>query len=157
MMKTRNTLAAFLIIGTMLVSMICPSALHAAEIDVFYDDFDGDALNSDKWLVAGCRGEAVGATCITEPCGNSDMSGWQTTAVRDGDEYIINGEKIFCTNIGAADFYLVYAKTAETIDISKGYGASMFLIAQSVSGCIALSISVPREVSEYSTLGGISG
>lgn len=52
MMKTRNTLAAFLIIGTMLVSMICPSALHAAEIDVFYDDFDGDALNSDKWLVA---------------------------------------------------------------------------------------------------------
>lgn len=88
----------------------------------------------NKWLPAGCDGTAVGATCITEPCGNSDMSGWQTSAVRDGDDYIINGEKIFCTNIGAADFYLVNAKTADAIDISKGFGASMFFVEKGTPG-----------------------
>lgn len=51
-MKARNALAAVLIIGTMFVSMIFPSALYAAETDVFFDDFDGDALNTDTWLVA---------------------------------------------------------------------------------------------------------
>ena len=63
------------------------------------------------------------------------------------------------TAIYADRFYLLlrFATSCRCLDSRSRSIASMFLIAQSVSGCIALSISVPREVSEYSTLGGISG
>ena len=54
--------------------------------------------------------------------------------LRHDIDFCSNRSKIFCTNIGAADFYLVNAKTAETIDISKGYGASMFLIEKGTPG-----------------------
>ena len=49
--------------------------------------------------------------CLTEPDAGSDVSGMRTTAVKMGDEYVINGSKCFITNGGYADYYTVYAKT----------------------------------------------
>src|ERR1041384_7199692 len=49
--------------------------------------------------------------CLTEPDAGSDVSGMRTTAVRQGDKYVINGSKCFITNGGYADWYTVYAKT----------------------------------------------
>jgi len=59
------------------------------------------------------RGNKVGAFCLTEPNAGSDAGGVQLTAVKDGDEYILNGTKIFATSGGIAKTLLVVAKTGE--------------------------------------------
>ncbi len=58
------------------------------------------------------KGELFAAECLTEPRGGSDFFGTTTTAVEDGDHYIINGQKRFIVGAEGADFFLVYAKTA---------------------------------------------
>jgi acyl-CoA dehydrogenase len=60
----------------------------------------------------------LGAMCLTEPDAGSDVANIQTTAVRDGDEYVLNGEKQFITNGNIADVHVVFA----TEDRSKGWG-----------------------------------
>ncbi len=92
-----------------------------------------DKATRDEWLPKAAQGKAVGVCCMTEPCGNSDMTGWKTTAVKDGDDWIINGGKIFCTNVGAADYYIVSAKT-DKMDLSKGYGATGFFVPKGTKG-----------------------
>jgi acyl-CoA dehydrogenase len=63
--------------------------------------------------------------CLTEPDAGSDVSGMRTTAVRQGDKYVIHGSKCFITNGGYADFYTVYAKT----DMDAGHrGISAFVV-----------------------------
>ena len=86
-----------------------------------------------EWLPKAAQGQAIGVCCLTEPCGNSDMSGWKTTAVKDGDEWVINGGKIFCTNVGAADYYIVSAKTDE-FDFPMLYGATGFFVPKGTPG-----------------------
>jgi acyl-CoA dehydrogenase len=63
--------------------------------------------------------------CLTEPDAGSDVSGMKTTAIRKGDEYVINGSKVFITNGGYADWFTVYAKT----DKDAGHrGISAFVV-----------------------------
>jgi acyl-CoA dehydrogenase family protein 9 len=57
-------------------------------------------------------GEMIAAFCLTEPSAGSDAASIKTTAVRDGDGWILNGEKIWITNGGIADFFTVFAKTS---------------------------------------------
>ncbi len=57
-------------------------------------------------------GEMIAAFCLTEPGAGSDAAGVKTTAVRDGDDWILNGEKLWITNGGIADFFTVFAKTS---------------------------------------------
>ncbi|HSO18694.1 MAG TPA: acyl-CoA dehydrogenase family protein [Desulfosarcina sp.] len=57
------------------------------------------------------RGECFAAECLTEPRGGSDFFGTTTTAVQDGDHYLVNGQKRFIVGAEGADFFLVYAKT----------------------------------------------
>lgn len=84
-----------------------------------------------KYLTASISGEMIGCLCITEPFGGSDVAGMKTTAVRNGDSYIINGSKTFITNGIYSDYLIVAAKT----DISKGgKGISMFLIDRETTG-----------------------
>jgi acyl-CoA dehydrogenase len=65
----------------------------------------------ERWLPRYCSGEMITALAITEPCAGSDLLGLKTTAVPDGDHYILNGQKTFITNGQLADFVLVVAQT----------------------------------------------
>ena len=78
-------------------------------------------------------GQYLGAFCLTEPSAGSDASSLQTRAVKDGDEYIINGSKIFITNGGEADVYIVFAKTNPNAG-SKGITA--FIVEKGTPGLI---------------------
>jgi alkylation response protein AidB-like acyl-CoA dehydrogenase len=64
-----------------------------------------------RYLVPGIRGEKIGCLGITEPGAGSDVAGIRTTAIRDGDEYVINGSKMFITNGARADFIVLVTKT----------------------------------------------
>jgi alkylation response protein AidB-like acyl-CoA dehydrogenase len=65
-----------------------------------------------RWLPGFCTGEMITAIAMSEPGAGSDLAGVRTTAVRDGDEYVINGQKTFITNGELAELVLIVAKTA---------------------------------------------
>ena len=74
---------------------------------------------------------AFGAFCLTEPDAGSDAGSVRTTAIREGDEYVINGGKCFITNGGVSDVYVVFAST----DKSKGLkGLTAFIVERSRAG-----------------------
>jgi butyryl-CoA dehydrogenase len=74
---------------------------------------------------------SYGAFCLTEPDSGSDAASLQTTAVRDGDEYVINGHKCFATNAEFAEMFVVFA----TVDKSKGAkGITAFLVDKGTPG-----------------------
>ncbi|PSR20725.1 MAG: acyl-CoA dehydrogenase [Sulfobacillus acidophilus] len=76
----------------------------------------------------------LGAMCLTEPNAGSDVVNMSTRAVRDRDDYVINGTKTFITNGGIADVYVVFAKT----DVEAGYaGVSAFIVDGKTSGLSA--------------------
>jgi len=84
-----------------------------------------------QWLPKMVTGEAVGALAMTEPGAGSDVQGIRTNAVRDGDEWVLNGSKIFITNGIHADLVIVAAIT----DPGKGAkGTSLFLVDASLPG-----------------------
>jgi alkylation response protein AidB-like acyl-CoA dehydrogenase len=65
-----------------------------------------------RWLPKFCSGELITALAMTEPSGGSDLAALRTTAVRDGDGWLLNGSKTFITNGASADFVLVAARTS---------------------------------------------
>jgi len=75
---------------------------------------NGNEFQRRKYLPHLCTGEKIGALGLTEPEAGSDAMGIQTTAVRDGDIYRLNGSKMFITNGPIADTLLIYTKTANT-------------------------------------------
>lgn len=84
-----------------------------------------------KYLPKLASGEWLGAFALTEPGAGSDASGIRTRAKREGDEYILNGSKIFITNGGEADVYCVFAVT----DAKRGSrGISAFLVERDTPG-----------------------
>jgi acyl-CoA dehydrogenase len=70
----------------------------------------------DFWLGRATDGKAIAAFALTEPEAGSDVAAIQTTAQRDGDAYVINGNKRFISNAGIADFYTVFARTNTRAD-----------------------------------------
>ncbi|MEM8785750.1 MAG: acyl-CoA dehydrogenase family protein, partial [Pseudomonadota bacterium] len=73
----------------------------------------GSEEQKAHWLPKMARGEAIGAIAMTEPGAGSDLQGVRTSAVEDGDDYILNGSKIFITNGWHSDIVVVVAKTGE--------------------------------------------
>src|SRR3954449_2368532 len=71
----------------------------------------GSEEQKKKYLEPGLKGEKIGALGITEPGAGADVAGIRTTAISDGDEYVINGSKTFITNGPRADFIVMVAKT----------------------------------------------
>ncbi|WZL73787.1 acyl-CoA dehydrogenase [Clostridiaceae bacterium 35-E11] len=91
----------------------------------------GTEEQKQKYLVPLAKGEKIGAFGLTEPNAGTDAAGQQTTAVLDGDEWILNGTKIFITNGGEADVYVVMAMT----DRSKGTrGITSFIVERGTPG-----------------------
>ena len=84
-----------------------------------------------KYLPDLLRGRKVGAFGLTEPSAGSDVSGMQTTAVLEGDHYVLNGAKIFITDGGVAETFVIFAVT----DRTKGArGISAFIVEKGFAG-----------------------
>lgn len=93
----------------------------------------GNEEQKQKYVPKLASGEYLGAFCLTEPQAGSDAASLSTRAVCDGDDYIINGAKVFITNGGEADVYIVFAVTDSTLG-SKGISA--FIVEKSMPGFI---------------------
>ncbi|WP_444644240.1 acyl-CoA dehydrogenase family protein [Caproiciproducens sp. R1] len=91
----------------------------------------GTEEQKKKYLVPLAKGETLGAFGLTEQNAGSDASGTETTAVLDGDHYVLNGGKIFITNADKADTYVVFAVT--TPDIGT-HGISAFIVEKGWEG-----------------------
>ena len=98
----------------------------------------------EKWLRPLVDGSKIGCFGLTEPGAGSDVAAGRTTAVKDGDEYVINGEKIFTTNSGFADTFLVFAVTDKSVPAAKGMSA--FLVDRNTPG-ITVTPDIPRMAS----------
>jgi len=108
------------------VTVSAHSSLCANPIYLF-----GTEEQKQKYLVPLATGEKLGAFGLTESNAGSDAKGTQTTAVREGDEYVINGSKIFITNGYYADTYVITAQ----MDKSKGNkGIAAFIIEKGMPG-----------------------
>lgn len=91
----------------------------------------GTEEQKKKYLVPLAQGTKIGAYGLTEPNSGSDAGGMKTTARKEGDTYILNGSKIFITNGGVADIYIVFALT----DPEKRHrGTSAFIIEKDFPG-----------------------
>jgi butyryl-CoA dehydrogenase len=71
----------------------------------------GSEEQKQQWLPPLARGEKIGAFCLTEPNAGSDAAGIESTAVRDGEGYLVNANKVFVTNGGIADTCLMFVRT----------------------------------------------
>jgi acyl-CoA dehydrogenase len=104
--------------------------IHSNIVAPYINHFGTDE-QKEQWLTKMVSGEAVGALAMTEPGAGSDVQGIRTSAVADGDEWILNGSKIFITNGIHADVVIVAAIT----DPGKGAkGTSLFLVDPSLPG-----------------------
>ena len=104
--------------------------IHSNIVAPYINHFGTDE-QKEQWLPKMVSGEAVGALAMTEPGAGSDVQGIRTNAVKDGDEWVLNGSKIFITNGYHADLVIVAAIT----DPGKGAkGTSLFLVDTSLPG-----------------------
>ncbi|TDL74684.1 acyl-CoA dehydrogenase [Rhodococcus qingshengii] len=91
----------------------------------------GTEAQKQKYLRTMAEGKSMGAYCLTEAGSGSDSSGMKTTAVLKGDEWILNGSKIFITNGGYADIYIVFAQTNTEL---KHKGITAFIVEKDFPG-----------------------
>jgi len=91
----------------------------------------GTETQKQKYIPKLAAGEWIGAFALTEPNAGSDAAALSTRAVRQGDHYVLNGSKIFITNGGAADVFIVFAKT----DPEQGSrGVTAFIVERDTPG-----------------------
>ena len=86
----------------------------------------GTADQKTQWLERIAAGEVVASFALTEPGAGSNPAGLRTRAVRNGDEWVIDGEKCFITNARSADLFVTFARTRPADD--KGQGIAVFLV-----------------------------
>ncbi len=108
--------------------------LHSDIIAPYIHSF-GSEEQKAKWLPGCASGEKILAIAMTEPNAGSDLQGIQTTAVRDGNEYVINGSKTFISNGISADLVIVVAKTGiQGIPASRGL--SLIVVEEGTPGFV---------------------
>ncbi|MBW1805270.1 MAG: acyl-CoA dehydrogenase family protein [Deltaproteobacteria bacterium] len=86
----------------------------------------GTEEQKQKWVPPLARGEKIGAFCLTEPNAGSDASAIESTAIRNGDHYVLNANKVMVTNGGVADTCLIFTKT----DPSAGARGISVIVAE---------------------------
>ena len=101
-------------------------SLCTSLIDAF-----GTPAQKEKYLPSLAKGEKLGAFGLTEPNAGTDAAGQQTTAVLNGDHYVLNGSKIFITNGGVADIFIIFAMTDRTKGVK---GISAFIVEKDFPG-----------------------
>ncbi len=98
---------------------------------------EGSETIKQNYLKPSILGDKVGCLCITEPFGGSDVASMRTTAVKNGDHYIINGSKTFITNGVYSDYLVVSAKTSPELG---NKGISLFLLDREMEGISATKL-----------------
>ncbi len=98
--------------------------LHSDIVAPYFVDF-GTEEQKRKWLPRMATGELVVALGMSEPSGGSDVQAMRTQALRDGDDYVINGQKVFITNGHSADLLLLACKTDPK---ARGKGVSLIAV-----------------------------
>lgn len=93
----------------------------------------GSQQQVEKYVPKLASGEYLGAFCLTEPAAGSDAGSLKTKAVLDGDHYVLNGSKVFITNGGAADTYIVFASTKPS---AGSRGISAFIVEKDTPGLV---------------------
>lgn len=107
-------------------------ALHSDIVTPYITAYGTDA-QKDKYLPKSVSGEWISAIAMTEPGAGSDLAGIRTTARKEGDYYIVNGEKTFITNGIEADYVVVVCKT--DTDVTPAYkGISLLLVDTGTEG-----------------------
>jgi alkylation response protein AidB-like acyl-CoA dehydrogenase len=96
----------------------------------YFTDFTTDA-QKERWLPGIASGELITAVAMTEPGAGSDLAGIATTAVRDGDHYVVNGAKTFITNGINADLVVVAVKTDPS---ARHAGMSLVVVERGMDG-----------------------
>ena len=114
-------------------TMMAHTSLGTAPIEAF-----GTEQQKEKYLPELVSGSKIGAFGLTEPNAGSDAGNTQTTAVKNGDSYIVNGQKAFCTNAGIASSIII---TARLIEDNVDKGISAFIVDSDTPG---LSIGKPE-------------
>ncbi|HMY01047.1 MAG TPA: acyl-CoA dehydrogenase family protein [Agitococcus sp.] len=103
-----------------------------SDIAAPYVQHIGNEAQRQQWLPKMISGEVIGAIGMTEPGAGSDLQAIRTTAIRNGDHYVLNGSKTFITNGQHADLVILAAKT----DPNGGAkGVSLFLVDMKLAGC----------------------
>jgi len=115
---SQSTFGGFIITVLVHTDMASPHLHHA-----------GSAAQKSKYLPGVVSGELITAVGISEPGAGSDVAGMRTTAKRDGDEWVINGTKMFITNGVHANVYFVAAKTG-----TARHDMSMFIVEKGTPG-----------------------
>jgi alkylation response protein AidB-like acyl-CoA dehydrogenase len=108
------------------LSVAAHNGLGPAHIFMF-----GTDAQKQRWLTPLARGEQLGAWALTEPNAGSDAAGTRTTAVRDGDTWVLNGSKTFITHGASADVLVVMASTDRT---RGAKGISAFIVERGTPG-----------------------
>ncbi|MDT0559578.1 acyl-CoA dehydrogenase family protein [Ichthyenterobacterium sp. W332] len=98
---------------------------------------EGNHDIKERYLAPSISGEKIGCLCVTEPFGGSDVAGMRTTAVKDGDYYILNGSKTFITNGVYGDYMIVAAKT--NLELGNK-GISIFVVDSNTEGVSATKL-----------------
>ncbi|GAA1568341.1 acyl-CoA dehydrogenase family protein [Kribbella sancticallisti] len=104
--------------------------IHADLVSAYLLDYASEEQQA-RWLPKFCSGEMITAIAMTEPGAGSDLQGITTTARRDGDDYLLNGQKTFISNGILADLVIVVVKT----DPEAGYqGISLLVVERGMEG-----------------------
>ncbi len=98
---------------------------------------EGDDAIKEKYLAPSITGDKIGCLCITEPFGGSDVAGMRSTAIKEGDHYILNGSKTFITNGVYSDYLVVAAKTSPELG---NKGMSIFVLDREIEGISATKL-----------------
>jgi len=98
---------------------------------------EGNDFIKNKYLVPSVEGDKVGCLCITEPFGGSDVAGMRSTAIKQGDKYILNGSKTFITNGVYSDYLIIAAKTTPS---DRYKGISLFVVDRESKGLTATKL-----------------
>lgn len=103
------------------------------DIVIPYIEHLGTEAQKERWLPGAVSGDMISAIAMTEPNAGSDLAGIQTTAIKDGDDYVINGEKTFITNGSIADLIIVVCKTDPNANPAHR-GISLFVVEAGTPG-----------------------
>jgi isovaleryl-CoA dehydrogenase len=146
-----DLLSAVLVIEQ--IARTCPALAvsYGAHANLCADNLSRNAneQQKEKYLPGLCSGDLVGCLALTEPNSGSDAVSIRTTAKRDGDNFVLNGSKMFITNAPVGDVFLTYAKTEPD---KRAKGITAFVVEKGFPG-----VSVSRKLEKMGNRGSPTG